>query len=146
MKRKEFLKTCGFGLVGLPFAASLLQSYGGIHYAAANENNGVITIAKSQFIINPQKPEKLGEFVMVQSSRYKFPLCIYRTDSENYVTSLMRCTHRGCELNVGGGIYSCPCHGSEFTNDGTVMTGPADENLQTFTTTTDAEHITIYLS
>lgn len=146
MKRKKFIKTCGFGLLGLPLATSLLQSCTGIHYAIAHENNGVITIAKSQFIINRQKPEHLRKFVMVQSSLFKFPLCVYQTESETYVTCLMRCTHRGCELNVGGGIYSCPCHGSEFTNDGTVITGPADENLLTFTTITDAENITIHLS
>lgn len=146
MERKEFLKTCGIGLVGLPFAASLLQSCGGIHYATANESSGTVTVSKSQFIINPQKPDKLREFVMVQTSLTKFPLCLYRTNSGDYVTSLMKCTHRGCELNVGGGIYSCPCHGSEFNNEGTVLKGPADENLQTFTTTTDADNIIIYLS
>lgn len=146
MERKEFLKTCGIALIGLPFAASLLQSCGGIHYAVANESNGTITVSKSQFEINSEKPEKLREFVMVQSSSSKFPLCIYRTENNDYVTSLMRCTHRGCELNVGGGIYSCPCHGSEFTKEGTVLNGPAEENLKTFTTKTDAKNIIIYLS
>lgn len=146
MERKKFLKTCGYALVGLPFAASLLQSCGGIHYAMVNESNGTLIVSKSQFIINPEKPDKLREFVMVQTNLYKFPLCLYRTDTEKYATSLMRCTHRGCELNVGGGIYSCPCHGSEFTNDGNLLSGPADKNLQTFTTKTDAENITIYLS
>lgn len=146
MKRKEFLKTCGYGVIGLPFAASLLQSCGGIYYAVANETEGKITVAQSQFVINPDKPDKLREFVMVQSNRYKFPLCLHKTDTDTYSASLMKCTHRGCELNVGGGIYSCPCHGSEFTKEGAVLTGPADTNLQTFTTKTDAEHITIYLS
>lgn len=107
---------------------------------------GKIVVSKSEFIINKDKPEKKREFVLIQSQHFGFPLCLYRTSDETYVTSLMKCTHRSCELNVGGGIYSCPCHGSEFDNKGTVLQGPAEKNLQTFRTESDASNITIYLS
>ncbi len=58
----------------------------------------------------------------------------------------MKCTHRGCELNVGGGIYSCPCHGSEFDNKGNLLEGPADQDLKTFKTSINNENIYIDLS
>jgi len=74
-----------------------------------------------------------------------FGSILYRI-KENYYASLLKCTHRGCELNVGGGIYSCPCHGSEFTVKGKVLEGPAEENLKTYKTKTDHEKIYIYLS
>jgi cytochrome b6-f complex iron-sulfur subunit len=67
-------------------------------------------------------------------------------EEDNYVALLLKCTHRGCELNAGGGIYSCPCHGSEFSSTGKVLEGPADKDLETFITNTDDENIYIHLS
>lgn len=36
-----------------------------------------------------------------------------------------RCTHAGCALTVKNGGIECPCHGSKFALDGTVVHGPA---------------------
>jgi nitrite reductase/ring-hydroxylating ferredoxin subunit len=40
------------------------------------------------------------------------------------------CTHQGCLVNkIESGVISCPCHGSEFTLEGAVSQGPAEEPL-----------------
>lgn len=43
-----------------------------------------------------------------------------------------RCTHLGCEVrfNDSERSWDCPCHGSRFDTDGTVLEGPAVEALQ----------------
>jgi Rieske Fe-S protein len=41
----------------------------------------------------------------------------------------LRCTHLGCTLEDLEDTYACPCHGSIFSQDGRVLTGPAAKNL-----------------
>ncbi|MFD3666414.1 FAD-dependent oxidoreductase [Streptomyces sp. NPDC058659] len=43
-----------------------------------------------------------------------------------------RCTHMGCELgfNEAEETWECPCHGSRFARDGTVLQGPATRALE----------------
>ncbi len=39
------------------------------------------------------------------------------------------CTHLGCIVKVDGGGFGCPCHGSRFALDGSVVKGPAPKAL-----------------
>jgi cytochrome b6-f complex iron-sulfur subunit len=39
------------------------------------------------------------------------------------------CTHLGCTIRSSDAGFECPCHGSQFDNDGTVTGGPAPEPL-----------------
>lgn len=146
MDRKKFLKTCGFAVIGLPFASVILQSCQSIYYATSHMANNQIVVPLSEFKFEKRDRTTLRDFVMVRSVHYDFPICLYKTGNNQYSASLMKCTHRGCELNVGGGIYSCPCHGSEFDTHGAVLEGPADKDLKTFKTSIDNENIYIEIS
>ena len=146
MDRKKFIKTCGIVLVGLPFASALLTSCESIYYATSSTKNNTIMVSLSEFEILKKKEIAYRSFVLVKAPNQDFPICLYKTSKTQYTASLMKCTHRGCELNVGGGIYSCPCHGSEFDTKGGVLQGPADQNLKTFKTFIENEQIHIQIS
>lgn len=147
MKRRKFIKSCCFTAVGLPIFTSVLQSCGSsIYYAAISNDNNRVIIAKAEFWKVSENKKTERSFVLVKTEDSDFPICLYKIEEEKYIASLLKCTHRGCELNVGGGIYSCPCHGSEFSTAGKVLEGPADQDLKTFKIETDNENIYINVS
>ena len=145
MERRKFIKTCCYTAIGIPFGASILQSCGAIYYASLSKEPGKLVVAKSEFINEKNNKKTTRDFVLLNMNELGFPICLYKVKNE-YIASLLKCTHRGCELNVGGGIYSCPCHGSEFSTTGQVLEGPADQNLKVYKTETDEKNIYIYLS
>lgn len=146
MERRKFIRTCCYFAIGTPMVTSLLQSCGAVYYATATNDAGKLVVAKSNFWEIRKKKKINRTFVLIKTGGSNFPICIYKKEEDKYFASLLKCTHRGCELNVGGGIYSCPCHGSEFSIAGKVLEGPAYKNLKTFKTDTDNENIYIFLS
>ena len=55
----------------------------------------------------------------------------YRDESGELIELSARCTHLGCIVrwNSGERSWDCPCHGSRFATDGTVLEGPAVDPL-----------------
>jgi Rieske Fe-S protein len=50
-----------------------------------------------------------------------------------------RCTHLGCRIDrVMGDEFVCPCHGSRYRADGTVVSGPATRALRPLRVEPDA--------
>ena len=42
------------------------------------------------------------------------------------------CTHLGCNVKKGGPGFTCPCHGSQYDENGHVVHGPAPASLDWF--------------
>ncbi len=85
----------------------------------------------------------LGErtAAILQAPDLPAPVFLTRTAAGDFEAVLMECTHRRCELRPVGNELHCPCHGSEFTADGTVLNGPAERPLRRFSVSTDEQRI-----
>jgi glycine/D-amino acid oxidase-like deaminating enzyme/nitrite reductase/ring-hydroxylating ferredoxin subunit len=59
------------------------------------------------------------------------PVAVYRDDEGRLHERSAVCTHLGCVVhwNAGEKSWDCPCHGSRFGVDGTVLNGPARSAL-----------------
>ena len=59
-------------------------------------------------------------------------LAVYRDDGGELRALSPTCTHLGCvvEFNDAERSWDCPCHGSRFGTDGTVIRGPARKPLE----------------
>lgn len=137
MERKEFIKSCGllcFASLGI---TTLLESCKTHFYAPNTISGNRITIKKTDFTGH--------QFVLVKNEKLQAPVYVCKIEEEKYSAVLMLCTHKGCELNPANNFLVCPCHGSEFSNMGKVLTPPAEQDLQNFNVTTDNENIYLQL-
>jgi glycine/D-amino acid oxidase-like deaminating enzyme/nitrite reductase/ring-hydroxylating ferredoxin subunit len=59
-------------------------------------------------------------------------LAVYRDEDGRFHERSAACTHLGCvvQWNVVESSWDCPCHGSRFGPDGTVLNGPAARPLE----------------
>jgi glycine/D-amino acid oxidase-like deaminating enzyme/nitrite reductase/ring-hydroxylating ferredoxin subunit len=57
---------------------------------------------------------------------------VYRDDDGRLHAVSLRCTHMGClvRFNAAERSWDCPCHGSRFAVDGSVLEGPAVQPLE----------------
>ena len=60
------------------------------------------------------------------------PWAAYRSQGGELNAVSAVCTHQGClvRFNEPETAWECPCHGSRFAVDGTVLEGPATEPLE----------------
>ena len=128
MKRKEFIKTCGMGCLGIMTSGLMLTN-------CATTSRIKAPINGSFLELDPQSFENNGAFrkyIIVENDRLQYPISVFRIDATKYHALYMRCTHQGTELQVFGDRLQCPAHGSEFTSSGAVQNGPADKDLRSF--------------
>lgn len=60
---------------------------------------------------------------------------VYHDEDDHYHIVSTVCTHMKCMVmwNNDEKSWDCPCHGSRFTYDGVVITGPANSDLESYT-------------
>lgn len=147
MNRKEFLHTCGLHCAGFAGLSFLLQNCGGTKYLTSPIVGTDLVVPASAFRIEKEgAAPSYRRYVVVQNEKLEYPICVYRSSTEQYEALLMQCTHQGTELQVFGERLQCPAHGSEFTPAGDVQNGPADEPLRKFRVMVEGETIKINLS
>ena len=58
---------------------------------------------------------------------------IARTAQDAFTVVTAMCTHQACIINgQNGSNYVCPCHGSQFSTSGGVLSGPASVALRQY--------------
>ncbi len=93
---------------------------------------GMLRLPRAAVLSSPSKkfrvtlPEALaaGE-AFVPPGR---PVSVFR-DAEGVYAISSVCTHLGCIVKPAPNGFTCPCHGSQFSPDGSVTKGPAPQPL-----------------
>jgi Rieske Fe-S protein len=69
-----------------------------------------------------------------------YPVLVNRGAANQFYTMSARCTHQGCVVatfNPTSAASVCPCHGSHFGIDGSLLTGPAINPLTRYNNSFD---------
>ena len=61
-------------------------------------------------------------------------LIVVRTGTSSFIALSSVCTHAGCTVSFDSSHsrFDCPCHGSEFSESGSVLRGPARTALKKY--------------
>jgi cytochrome b6-f complex iron-sulfur subunit len=60
--------------------------------------------------------------------RSDIPAVIFNKDGQIVAKSLV-CSHLGCTVTESATGFDCPCHGSRYDENGSVLAGPAQKPL-----------------
>ncbi len=115
--RRTFLSALGWAGVGLSAAVAAL---GNLMYLKPAVDYGPPTL------IRAGKPDDYKEGIkeVLENDR----IAIVR-DKKGFAAISVTCTHLGCTVRTSDAGFECPCHGSQFDNDGFVTGGPAPRPL-----------------
>lgn len=71
---------------------------------------------------------------------------VAHTNAGAYIAVSAACTHQGTtvEYQASASRFHCPNHGSNFTETGAVLNGPAAAPLKEFKTTLTANNLRVY--
>jgi Rieske Fe-S protein len=122
LSRRYFLKVLA---VGAATSAGALSACSGSNSGGQAEAFGDVNAGNvSALVVNQVKPVPGA------------PVFVGR-DSGGVYAMTTTCTHQGCDLATGmisssNQTISCPCHGSLFSFNGDVETGPAPTPLEHF--------------
>ena len=87
---------------------------------------------------------KPGEGAILRRGAAKH--AVYRAEDGSIIERSAVCTHVGCIVhwNSFEKCWDCPCHGSQFQPDGTVLNGPALRPLTNVNSSADARDATTF--
>jgi len=118
LPRRDFL-----GLAALWSAAVALLF--GLFGALRLPRAAVVPMASRKFRVTVSDTLAPGE-ALVPAGR---SVAVFR-DADGAVYAISRvCTHLGCLVKSEADGFHCPCHGSRFAPDGSVIKGPAPKAL-----------------
>lgn len=116
--RRDFL---GLGALWSAGIAMLFGLFGALRLPRA----AVVPMASRKFRVAVPDTLAPGE-PLVPPGR---SVAVFR-DAEGSVYAITRvCTHLGCLVKSEADGFHCPCHGSRFAPDGSVVKGPAPKAL-----------------
>jgi cytochrome b6-f complex iron-sulfur subunit len=115
--RRTFLTTLGLGGVGF---SALIAGIGNLMYLKPAVDYG------PPMVVRAGRPEEYKEGIKETLENERV---VILRDKKGFAAISVTCTHLGCTVRTSDAGFECPCHGSQFDNDGFVTGGPAPRPL-----------------
>lgn len=119
IKRRECLALgVAAGAAGLSLAA---VGGGAFKYLIPNVSYGNPT----KFRMSLEQLKQIDQELVITEKK----IVLKKTDDGKFAAISLVCTHLGCTVNRVTTGFLCPCHGSQYDNEGMVVGGPAPKAL-----------------
>ncbi len=140
--RRELLQGLGVAAVGALVVAAGCSQQGSSLSTATTSSCGAGACIDLTNSANQELATAGGAMLVDMASD---TIMVVRISDTKVVALSAICTHAGCSMdyNAGEKLLDCPCHGSQFATDGTVVRGPAVRALRVYTVTLANNMITV---
>jgi cytochrome b6-f complex iron-sulfur subunit len=82
--------------------------------------------------------------LLVEDPGADLPIYVRKSAAGEFTAVSTRCMHRGCQVEPAAQKLVCPCHGSEYEFNGTVLQGPTERALTRYRVTTSNDMVYIH--
>ena len=113
----------------------------GLAYYRGKMTRGTVSLMPPEF---PELSED-GGAIQLEVENFVEPVVVVRLNEKDLIALSPVCTHLGCTVRKEPSFFRCPCHGSTYALDGTVVRGPAKQRLTVFRTERVDNRLLIYL-
>jgi Rieske Fe-S protein len=120
LDRREFVSACACLLAG-----GLVSACASLAARPVPVTDGRVRLALAE---HPELVRPGGALKILPHGATN-PLYVLRLESGEFAALSPICTHQGCTVDIQGPRLVCPCHGSTYDRDGTVLRGPAQRAL-----------------
>jgi len=137
ISRRDFLKKSAIGIVvgGSALSSLNLEAFAKAPTARA------LKIAGDDITVKLSDNAALGK--AGGTVKVNDEIMLIRKSDTEFIAVRTICSHKGCDVELDGDKFICPCHGSEYTIDGKVTQGPAKTDLKIFETMFDSDKGTV---
>jgi cytochrome b6-f complex iron-sulfur subunit len=139
LSRRDFIKKSAMGIVvgGAALTTLNLEAFANTPAAQAikiTADEITVKLSENASLSKTGGTVKINDEIML----------IRKSDTE-FIAVRTICTHKGCDVELEGTKFICPCHGSEFSLDGKVLSPPAKTDLKIFETVFDSDKGTVVI-
>jgi cytochrome b6-f complex iron-sulfur subunit len=137
MDRKEFLASLGIG-------AAAFVCISGLQGCQVNDS---VSAAPTNIDFTLDLTDPANSALKTNGGYiYKSGIIVARSTSGAYVAVYSACTHTGSTVmyNTSNNRFHCPAHSSDFSTNGSVINGPANQALHQYNTSLTGNSLRVY--
>ncbi|HAL55359.1 MAG TPA: hypothetical protein DCP63_02485 [Bacteroidetes bacterium] len=138
--RRKFLRRLA-AITTFSATAVLVQAgcASGLNTYRRQLTEGALVIAVSDHV----ELDIVGGAIEIEVPSPEVHIILVRTSESSFAALSPTCTHLGCAVRKEPSFFRCPCHGSTYALDGSVVRGPARKSLEAFHVETSRNEIKI---
>jgi len=151
MNRREFVNWMSAGAiaVSLPVAIAACTPKSDSSQTTNNKTGPDETTtdsaASSEFVLVGTTAELVQQGYISNENALSEPVVVIEdpANAEGLIALSAKCTHTGCTVSWQEDLFACPCHGSKFNPDGSVVEGPASQPLAQYSAKLEGDNVLV---